>query len=240
MQLTPKTYSQGIRFLSEHDSDLAGVIEKFGQPSIFSREPGFPALVLIILEQQVSLASARAVFARLNTVASPLSASRILELDNALLKTAGLTRQKLTYCKLLAEAIVTGQLKLAELNRMENAEARATLMKIKGIGPWTADIYLMTALKRQDIWPKGDLALAVAVQELKKLRDMPSADALADISAAWHPWRTVAAQILWHYYLSVRGKLKPNLLPILTLFSTTLSFLSQLNLDTFLMLFYKF
>lgn len=173
---------------------------------MWTREPGFESLLLIILEQQVSVTSARRVFDRLSGIVSPFSAARLLEIDDATLKSAGLTRQKLTYCKYLSQAIVTGQLRLDEFNKMTDGDVRTALMNIKGIGSWTADVYLLLALKRQDVLPIGDLAVKVAIQEIKRLPKTPAKEEMLAISVIWQPWRAIAARILWHYYLSTRRK----------------------------------
>jgi DNA-3-methyladenine glycosylase II len=171
---------------------------------MWNRRPGFPTLLHIILEQQVSLASARAAFDRLRAAASPLTPARFLELDDATLKAIGFSRQKTAYGRHLAQSIVHGHFRLAALNRMDDATARAELLKLNGVGPWTADIYLLMALRRPDVWPSGDLALALAVQRVKRLPSRPTPDELDAIGAAWRPWRAVAARVLWHYYLSQR------------------------------------
>ena len=200
--LTQASLTEGLRYLSERDADLAQVLADLGAPPMWSREPGFPTLVHIILEQQVSLASARAAFNRLLAAASPLTPQRFLELDDTSLKTIGFSRQKTTYSRHLAESIVQGRLSLDKLEGMEDETARSALLQIKGIGPWTADIYLLMALRRPDVWPSGDLALAKAVQEVKKLPTYPSPDQLNEIAQSWQPWRAIAARLLWHHYLS--------------------------------------
>ncbi len=169
---------------------------------MWAREPGFSTLLHIILEQQVSLASARAAHTRLIDLASPLTPQRFLELDDVALKAAGFSRQKTGYGRNLARAIVEGSLDLDALGSMDDAAVRSELVKIKGIGRWTADIYLLMVLRRPDIWPVGDLALAVAAQKVKRLRSRPAPERLDGISVQWKPWRAVAARILWHYYLS--------------------------------------
>jgi DNA-3-methyladenine glycosylase II len=171
---------------------------------MWRRRPGFPTLVHIILEQQVSLASARAAFERLQAAAAPLTPERFLEFDDAALKVIGFSRQKTAYGRHLAQALLERRFSLAALNRMDDATARANLLELKGVGPWTADIYLLMALRRPDVWPHGDLALAVAVQRVKRLRSRPTPEELERIGAAWRPWRAVAARVLWHYYLSRR------------------------------------
>jgi DNA-3-methyladenine glycosylase II len=200
--LTEISLALGLQELAERDFDLAQILAALGPPPLWAREPGFPTLVHIILEQQVSLASARAAFNRLITAVSPLTPERFLELDDASLKTIGFSRQKTAYSRLLAESILSGDTNLDALGRMEDETARSALLRIKGIGPWTADIYLLMALRRPDIWPSGDLALATAVQKLKRLPNRPSPDQLDEIGRHWQPWRAVAARVLWHYYLN--------------------------------------
>ncbi len=206
MSLTAQTFAAGLQTLIKNDPDLAEVISIYGPPPLWSREPGFASLLLIILEQQVSLTSARRVFDRLTAMVSPFSAARLLEIDDATLKSTGLTRQKLTYCKYLSQAIVAGQLKLDEFEEMADSQVRRVLMNIKGIGPWTADIYLLLALKRQDILPVGDLAVTVAIKEIKKLNKTPTKEEMLALSVVWQPWRAIATRVLWHYYLSTRRK----------------------------------
>lgn len=203
--LNEETFKRGLRFLSKRDPTLARILKDFGPPPMWQRKPGFPTLIHIILEQQVSLASARAAMNRLRAAASPLTPSRFLELDNATLKTIGFSRQKTAYGRHLAQSILEGRLNLTALNKMDDAAVRSELLKIKGIGSWTADIYLLMALRRPDILPKGDLALAVAIQQVKRLRARPTQDELDALSRRWRPWRAVAARLLWHYYLSDRG-----------------------------------
>jgi DNA-3-methyladenine glycosylase II len=200
--LNHQTFIQGISYLTKIDQDLARVVSKFGHPPMWARDPGFPTLVLIILEQQVSLASARAAFTRLQRAASPLTPERFLAFADRDLKAIGFSRQKTTYCRELAKSILHGEIDLSRLHRLEAATARAKLMERKGIGAWTADIYLMMALLKPDIWPSGDLALATAVQEVKRLPSRPGPEQLDEISKPWRPWRAVAARILWHHYLS--------------------------------------
>ncbi|HLL14721.1 MAG TPA: hypothetical protein VK388_06635 [Pyrinomonadaceae bacterium] len=191
--------------MAGRDRDLALVFAEFGTPPEWFREPGFPTLVHIILEQQVSLASARAAFARLLAVASPLTPVRFLALDDAELRGAGFSRQKTLYGRHLARAVADGELNLGALGEMDDAEVKAELTKVKGIGAWTADIYLLMSLGRPDAWPAGDLALAVAMQEVKRLPARPAPVELAAIAEAWRPWRAVGARLLWNYYLNRRA-----------------------------------
>ena len=200
--LSRVSYARGLRDLSRRDRDLGRVLETLGPPPMWARKPGFPTLVHIILEQQVSLASARAAFNRLADAASPLTPERFLQFRASALKKIGFSRQKMSYARHLAESIVDGRLALDQLATMSDDAARTALLELKGIGPWTADIYLMMALRRPDVWPSGDLALASAVQDVKQLRARPSVADLDEIGMTWKPWRAVAARVLWHHYLS--------------------------------------
>jgi DNA-3-methyladenine glycosylase II len=200
--LTDASYAMALETLAEADDDLARILKDLGPPPMWEREPGFATLVHIILEQQVSLASARAAFQRLREAVSPLTPDRFLLLDDDQLHVIGFSRQKSLYCRGLAHAILGGQLNLEALAGMDAITARERLMQIKGIGYWTADIYLLMVLKHADVWPKGDLALAVAVQEVKGLITLPTQDILDALALRWKPFRAVAARIFWHYYLS--------------------------------------
>ena len=204
--LDESTFQFGIRELTVRDADLARVIQTYGVPPLWVREPGFPSLVYIILEQQVSLASARAAFQRLRAAASPLTPTRFLKLSDTQLKQIGFSRQKTLYTRLLAESLVKRHLDLNDLHDLSDDAARKFLIALKGIGTWTADIYLLSALRRPDIWPIGDLALAVAVEEVKRLRSRPSPERLERLSQLWRPYRAVAARLFWHAYLSKRGQ----------------------------------
>jgi len=202
--LTIETLAQGVAFLSDVDKDLARINAELGPPPMWARKPGFPTLVHIILEQQVSLASARAALIKLKEVTLAVTPEKFLELSDRELKKIGFSRQKTSYCRGLALSILNDEIDLAALDSMDDPSVRSTLMKVKGIGPWTADIYLLMALLRPDIWPLGDLALASAIRELKALSSRPDPEELDRIASPWRPWRAVAARLLWHYYLSKR------------------------------------
>lgn len=204
--LNENVFAQGVRLLADGDAHLAEVVQKYGPPPWWVRDPGFPTLVHIILEQQVSLASAKAAFDRLNAAVRPLTPGRFLKLTDAELLRIGFSRQKTLYTRLLAESLARRYFDLRELHNLQDDAARKMLVVFKGIGKWTADIYLLSALRRPDIWPTGDLALATAVQEVKRLRRRPSPEKLEKMSAPWKPWRAVAARLFWHHYLSKRGQ----------------------------------
>jgi DNA-3-methyladenine glycosylase II len=197
-------YARALEELAGRDAHLAEVLKQHGPPPMWAREPGFATLVYIILEQQVSLASARAAYDKLCDVARPLTPRRFLKLNDQELKRVGFSRQKARYARLLAEELVSRRLDLGALTAMEDGAIRTRLTALKGIGPWTAEIYLLMALGRADAWPVHDLALAIAVQRVKRLRKRPSPERLEKMSAAWRPWRAVAARLFWHHYLSAR------------------------------------
>jgi len=204
--LTEEFFVDAVDKLAHRDADLAAVLAKFGRPPLWVREPGFPSLVYIILEQQVSLASARAAYQRLLAATKQLTPARFLRLNDAELKQIGFSRQKTLYTRLLAQALDRGHLDLRHLHDLHDDSARKMLIALKGVGNWTADIYLLSALRRPDIWPTGDLALATAVQEVKRLRIRPSPGKLEKMSAPWRPYRAVAARLFWHAYLCRRGQ----------------------------------
>lgn len=194
-----------VKELAARDPDLDGVVQRYGPPPLWARPAGFATLVYIILEQQVSLASARAAFDRLQAAANPLTPQRLLQFSDEELKVIGFSRQKTGYARHLANLVRSGALDLDALSRLPDEEVRAALVSIRGIGPWTADIYLLMALLRPDAWPHGDRALAVSVQQVKKLPVTPTYDELREMSQAWRPYRAVAARLFWHDYLSRRA-----------------------------------
>ena len=202
--LTEKNFQMGLNVLVRKDPDLAKVVEDFGPPPLWKRKRGFATLVHIILEQQVSLASARAALNKLMRAVSPLTPEKFLQQDDKALKAYGFSRQKAAYCRDLAESMLSGRLELKRLEAKSDRQVRLKLMEVKGIGRWTADIYLLMVLRRPDIWPVGDLALVSAIQKLKQLPVRPGSDEINTLAVAWKPWRAVAARILWHYYLSKR------------------------------------
>ncbi len=201
-RVNPHSLIHGVASLSHVDRDLAMIAARFGPPPLWERPEGFATLVYIILEQQVSLASARAAYQRLEAAARPLTAHNFLRLSDEELKQIGFSRQKTAYGRNLAHAVAEGRLDLANLSDCEDEDVRSRLTAIKGIGQWTADIYLLMAMGRPDIWPSGDLALAVAVQEVKGMPARPTPAEMNSLSEAWRPLRAVAARLLWHYYLS--------------------------------------
>ena len=203
--LTDRGLAHGAQAIARVDRDLAAVLARHGTPPRWGREPGFATLVQIVLEQQVSLASGRAAFARVLAVAGQMTPSRVASLSERQLRGAGLTRQKAGYVRGLARSIVSGEFDIDAVARMDDDAAHAELIKLKGIGPWSADIYLLMALGRRDVWPRHDLALASAMRDVKRLRSLPTPERQLEIAEAWRPWRAVAARLMWHHYLAKRG-----------------------------------
>jgi DNA-3-methyladenine glycosylase II len=204
-RLTRASLARGVRALSERDGDLARITRAYGPPPLWEREEGFATLVLTILEQQVSLASALAAFERLRAADGPeVTPESFLTFDDAQLRAFGFSRQKALYCRLLARAILDGELDLKRLASLSDDEVRAELVRLKGIGAWTAEIYLLRALLRPDAWPSGDLALQIAARQVKRLPARPTAAELDALAEGWRPLRAVAARLLWLHYLEGR------------------------------------
>ena len=204
--LTRRTLLAAVRELAETNPVLAASVERFGPPPLWAREPSFATLVHLILEQQVSLASAKAAFDRLGAaLAGDVVPNGFLGLSDAELRAIGFSHQKAGYARDLAAALADG-FDLEGLATLPDDEVRANLMGLRGIGRWTADIYLIMCLRRPDVWPHGDQALATAARELLELPAQPTFDALEIRARSWQPHRATAARILWHHYLSVRGR----------------------------------
>lgn len=201
-QLDQTTLELAVTVLCRSDPDLARVTQRHGLPPLWDRTPGFATLLHIILEQQVSIASANAAFSKLKQASGEVTPESFLKFSDEELRQFGFSRQKTTYGRGLAEAVRSGSVNLDALHHLPDEAVRETLVQLKGIGPWTVDIYLMEALLRRDIWPTGDLALAKGLQKLKGLSELPSAHRQREISEVWKPWRAVAARIIWHNYLS--------------------------------------
>jgi DNA-3-methyladenine glycosylase II len=204
--LTVARLTTAVETLTARDADLAGIVARYGLPPLWDRAPGFPTLLYIVLEQQVSLASARAAFDRLRAAADPLTPARFLGLTDGQLLAIGFSRQKARYGRALAAAVDTGGLDLAGLHQLDDEAVHAALQAIPGIGPWTSTIYLLMVLGRPDVWPVGDIALAGSVGEVKRLGRRPDAHEMTALGDAWRPWRSVAARLLWHDYLRRRGR----------------------------------
>ena len=200
--LNKKSLTIAAESVALMDRDFARILAQLGPPPLWEREQGFITLVRIILEQQVSLASADAMFQRLKKNIKPLTPETVIAAGEPFLRSFGVTRQKAAYFINLAQAIQSGGLDLEALWRLSDEIAIKQLMSVKGIGQWTAKIYLLMVLRRPDVWPVGDVALATAFKNLKGRLERPTQPELSEIALAWRPHRATAARMLWHYYLS--------------------------------------
>jgi DNA-3-methyladenine glycosylase II len=205
-RLEEESFEAALSRLSTLSSPLAATMERHGKPPFWHRPPGFATLSLFIVEQQVSLASAKAVFERLLDTLGRVSADTVLEAAPSVLAQVGLTRQKQRYLLELAGAVRSGRLDLDGLSEWPDEEVQHHLQAVPGIGRWTADVYLLSALRRPDVWPVGDRALQVGVREILDLDEVPDPDALERIGDTWRPYRSVAARLVWHAYLSSRNR----------------------------------
>lgn len=203
--LDENNLTRHCRTLSKADENLKFVFETYGTPPLWAREASFATLVHIILEQQVSLASALAAFNKLREkLNGAITPEDLLKLSDAELKAAYFSRQKIVYARDLATKIIEGKLDLPSLENLSDEAVKTQLKQVKGIGDWTADIYLLMAMRRADVMPKGDLALHIAWQKLAKLDARPNAEEFQQIARKWQPLRAVAARLLWHFYLSAK------------------------------------
>ena len=191
--------------LAEKDAALKSIIDKYGLPPMWTRPAVFQSLVLTILEQQVSLASAYAAFKKLKAKIGFVTPKKILALSDEELKACYFSRQKIIYVRALANAIVSKKIKLKKLSNATDEEIRTTLKQIKGIGDWTVDVYLMHALQRSDLFPLGDIALVNSLKEVKQLHAATTKEDMLEIAESWRPYRTVASMMLWHAYIQKRG-----------------------------------
>jgi DNA-3-methyladenine glycosylase II len=189
------------------DPHLAHVYTTYGPPPLWDRPTGYGTLLNIILEQQVSLASAKACFDKLGAHLGEVTPNGLLLLDDAQLKVIGFSRQKTAYARHLSEAVLANRIDLGNLHHLPDAEVKAELIKLKGVGEWTADVYLLMAMLRPDVMPRGDIALHSAWHRLSG-NPRPTSDEFVAMAERWKPYRSVAARLLWHFYLSERQKPK--------------------------------
>jgi DNA-3-methyladenine glycosylase II len=191
--------------LARKDRHLFAIIRQCGYPPMWTRKGNFQTLIHIILEQQVSLASARAALNKLKERIGTITPKKLLALSDEDLKTCYFSRQKTVYARCLANAIVSKQIILRNFSDLDDAEIRRQLKTIKGIGDWTVDVYLLFALQRTDIFPLGDLAMVNALKEVKKLSKETKQEELLKLAERWRPYRSIATMLLWHYYIQKRG-----------------------------------
>ncbi len=204
-QFSKDNFTEICNRLCRKDKELKAIISQHGHPPMWTRPGTFQTLVLTILEQQVSLASAYAAFKKLKARLGWITPARLLSLTDEELRACYFSRQKIVYARTLASAIQQKQLDLKKLPVMSDEEVRIELKKIKGIGDWTVDVYLMHALQRTDLFPLGDIALVNSLKEVKQLAAHATREEMLQVAEAWRPYRTIASMILWHAYIRKRG-----------------------------------
>ena len=198
--------SRAVEHLTFVDDDLARAAEASGPVAFKMRPAGFESLLKIIVEQQLSTASAWAIWGRMQTNIEPLTPEQVLKQTDKSLRSCGLSGPKMRYCRALSEAVASGDMNLTALSRMTDAKATATLQSVTGIGPWTSEIYLLFCLGRPDVWPAGDIAVQAALQKVCRLESRPDHRQMDEIGNRWRPLRGVAALILWNYYRHIKNR----------------------------------
>jgi DNA-3-methyladenine glycosylase II len=202
----PAAAQDALQALLREDPDLASILERAGPLPWRTRTPGFPGLLQAIVAQMISNQAAAAIWGRLRALPGELEPEGLLALPDELLRGAGLSRPKVAHARVLAEAFLGGILSATALEAMGNDEAIAKIASIKGLGTWTAEIYLLFALQRLDVFPAGDIALAAAAAEVKGLDARPDPKALRLLAEAWRPSRSLAARLLWHHWRHLTGR----------------------------------
>ena len=202
---TKQTFHDICNQLAEKDDTLKQIIDTYGLPPMWSRPAIFQSLILTILEQQVSLASAYAAYKKLKEKIGFVTPKKLLLLSDEELKACYFSRQKIIYTRTLATAIISKKLNLKKLALLTDEEIRTELKQIKGIGDWTVDVYLMHALQRSDLFPLGDVALINSLKHVKQLHATITKKEMLEIAESWRPYRTVASMILWHAYIKRKG-----------------------------------
>jgi DNA-3-methyladenine glycosylase II len=196
----------GLAALTQADPRFVALLAKAGRPALRRRPNGFPGLAATVVSQQLSTASAGAIWGRLAAAFDPLEPAAIIRARTARLTRIGLSAPKIRALKAIARAVTRGELALAALGQVAAEDAHAALTAIHGIGPWTADIYLLSCLGHADAWPAGDLALQEAARLGFGLGARPTAKEMMPLAEPWRPWRAVAARVLWTYYRAVKGR----------------------------------
>lgn len=196
--------------LVQQDKDFLKIIQQYGYPPQWRREPSFATLIHIILEQQVSLASAKAAFDQLRSYIGDITPENILRLSDEEMRACYFSRQKASYARSLSTAIINNELIIEELILQNDEAIRVQLKKIKGIGDWTVDVFLMMCLHSADIFPYGDIAAVNSLKHIKQISSQVTKDELVSIVAAWKPYRSIAAYLLWHAYICRKGIVYPS------------------------------
>ena len=205
IKITKEIFKQAVETISKRDPDLNKFYRKSGLPLLRYRPPGYGTLLKVICGQQVSTAAARAITGRLDSIAKPMTPEIFLGLSEIKVRQIGLSRQKEIYGRVIAEAIISGKFSLRKIANMEDEEAVAEMMILKGIGRWTAEVYLIFALRRPDLWPIDDLGVVKGVMGMKGLTSRPSRQELIQIGELYKPWRSAAARMMWHFTNVSRG-----------------------------------
>lgn len=200
-----ENFTRIVNHLAQKDPELGLIIRKHSYPPMWTRPNTFATLIHIILEQQVSLASAKAALLKLKKYIGPITPQKLLLLSDVELRACYFSRQKTIYARELATSIVEKKLQLKKMALLKDEEIRDELKKIKGIGDWTVDIYLLFVLKRSDVFPTGDLAMINALKHLKKLPKQTTQEEIIKLAESWRPYRSVAAYLLWHYHIQSGG-----------------------------------
>jgi DNA-3-methyladenine glycosylase II len=198
-------FQQRCNALAKKDTHLQSIIKQYGHPPMWNRPATFASLIHIILEQQVSLASAKAALEKLKKKIGTITATKVLKLSDAELRACYFSRQKTVYARCLADAIVTKRLNLKNLGAATDDEIRTELKKIKGIGDWTVDVYLLFVLQRADVFPTGDLAMMNALKQIKQLPKHTSKEEIIKLAEHWRPHRSLATMLLWHHYIKTKN-----------------------------------
>jgi DNA-3-methyladenine glycosylase II len=191
------------KYLCKKDNIFKAIIKEFGLPNIPTRPQGFETLLLLILEQQVSIDSAKATFLKIKKQVKNIAPKKMIALSDDMYRTLGVSRQKTSYIKGLSSAIINKEIDIESLANMTTAEVRASLIKLKGIGNWTIDVYLMFCLQAPDILPLGDIAVVNTIKELLHIEDKGEMELY---TAKWKPHRSAATFLLWHHYLGRRNR----------------------------------
>ena len=197
-------FKQICNKLSSKDADLKFILKNYGYPPIWTRSNSFATLIHIILEQQVSLASARAAYDKLKEKLGAITPKKLITLSDKEMKACYFSRQKIVYARHLAEAVISGKISLKFFPSLTEDEIRNQLKQIKGIGDWTVDVYLLFALQRINVFPTGDLAMMKALKEVKKMPVNTTKEEIIGIAEKWKPYRSIASMLFWHYYIKSR------------------------------------
>jgi DNA-3-methyladenine glycosylase II len=206
VEAPPDWAREGIAALGALDPDFAAIERRAGPLPWRRRDPGFAGLLRAICGQMISNQAAAAIWGRLSALPGALDPAGLLAADEAALRGAGLSRNKVAHVRALAAAVADGRLDLAALRAAPDEAAVAAIAAVPGLGPWTAQVHLLFGFERPDVFPAGDLALAAGLADLKALPERPKPKALAGMAEAWSPWRSLAARLLWHHWRHVTGR----------------------------------